>query len=240
VVAGTRRLTRADLDWVVDLAAARRERLVPFAPRFWRRAPDARAVHREFLGGLIDSTDGPAIRTDHGFLFGIPQDGRIVVDDLALPPEASWAVEGDALLRRAAEAGPLRVVCPVPEESRRAAVIALGLEVVESWWHRDLERSADRVGESSEPEAPGADARLSVEGAEGRLVTAPPVYAPGGPVLLATSVPSSTALEALERLAARRGAPVAVVSLSPADRAGAQLLSAAGYRRTTDFFEQPA
>jgi hypothetical protein len=31
-----RQLTKADLTWALDLASARRERIVPFAPRFWK------------------------------------------------------------------------------------------------------------------------------------------------------------------------------------------------------------
>ncbi|HEU4947762.1 MAG TPA: hypothetical protein VFT31_11460 [Kribbella sp.] len=227
-----RRLTRADLDWVLDLSAARRERLVPFAPRFWNPAPAARDVHRDFLGSLIDSPRVLSIRTDEGFLFGVSRDGILVVDDFALEHETAWPLDGSALLRGASEEGRVRLVCPVPESARRLAAAEIGLVTVESWWHRDL----DPLGG---PVEAGDDCRLVVEGAAGQLVPAPPVYAPGGPVLLVTEVANAVALSAIEQAAVRRGAPVSVVTLPPDDPRGAQLLEPAGYRRTTDFLEQP-
>lgn len=250
-----RRLVRADLEWVVDVAAARRARLVPYAPRFWHPAPGARAAHTEFLGGLIDSPEVLAVRTAHGFLFGLPRDGQLLVDDLALSVDEYWPTEGEALLRRAAQDGPLRVVCPVPEEARRAAATSVGLSVVETWWHRELDADGLQPGRANpdlpepEPEPePGADAdrdgestaedaQLRVAGAEGRLVPAPPIYAPGGPVLLVNSMDSRAALHELERLAAWRGARVAVVSLPPEDGTKAAAVKRAGYRRTTDFLQ---
>ena len=58
-------LTLDDLDWVTGLAAARRARLAPLAPRFWNPSPDARAVHAEFLGRLIGSPDVKSGRPPH-------------------------------------------------------------------------------------------------------------------------------------------------------------------------------
>ena len=75
---------------------------------------------------------------------------------------------------------------------------------------------------------------LTVVGASGRLVDAPPVYAPGGPVLLVLDVESEAALAAIEDAASAAGAVVSVVP-----RYSSQLedvLTRAGYKRTTDFF----
>lgn len=71
---------------------------------------------------------------------------------------------------------------------------------------------------------------------ECRLVPAPPVYDPGGPVLLVTRVLDATWLADAEHAAAARGATVSVVSQAPADHALAGLLTAAGYRRTTGYY----
>jgi hypothetical protein len=63
-----RQLGKSDLTWVVDLACARRERIAPLAPRFWKPAPNARELHSAFLRSLIDSSEVVSIRTDQVFL----------------------------------------------------------------------------------------------------------------------------------------------------------------------------
>jgi len=78
------------------------------------------------------------------------------------------------------------------------------------------------------------DPVIAVQGASGRLVEAPPVYAPGGPVLLTFDVDSGTALTAIEDAASAGGAVVSVVSRDP--RQPTNFLTSAGYKPTTDFF----
>jgi hypothetical protein len=226
----SRPLTSADLAWVVGLASARRAKIVSFAPRFWNPADDARRTHATFLGSLIAEPDVLSIRTDHGFLFGMPRSGALVVDDMAAEGDAFWPLDGEELLRSAGQVGRLRLVCPVPEAPRASAATAVGLSIAESWWHRDLTNVASSAHDWDE-------LGLQVDGAVARLVPAPPVYAPGGPVLLVTSVSDASALSAIEDEAARRGAPVSVVSQDPDDDGLAELLNAAGYRRTTDYYE---
>lgn len=230
VTSAPRQLTKSDLTWVVDLASARRERIVPFAPRFWKPAPNARELHSAFLSSLIDSPDVISIRTDQGFLFGMPRNDRVFVDDMALEDDSDWPTDGQALLRRAGETGRLRFVCPVPERARTSTASAVGLANVESWWHRDLEPAADRVPEVDDPV-------LIVDEAKGRLLPVPPVYAPGGLVLLVTQVTSPDSLMRIEHEAARRGACVSVVTHQPGDEQLAELLTTAGYKRTTDYYE---
>ncbi len=219
-----RALTLADLDWVTGLAAARRARLAPFAPRFWNPSRGARAAHERFLGGLIDSPNVMSVRTEHGFLFGQPRQGQVVVDDMTMEDDACWPDEGVALLRYAnRHSAALRFVCPVPERARADAARSLGLTVTESWWHRDLA-------------VPVTGPPVTGLGEDCRLVPAPPVYDPGGPVLLVTRVPDAASLAGAEQAAAARGATVSVVSQDPADHDLAHVLIAAGYRRTTDYY----
>ena len=222
-----RSLAPGDLDWVVDLVARRGAERESFAPRFWRRAPDARRVHARYLGSLIDDPAVSAMRTEHTFAFGLRRPGFLLIDDAGAEPAHRWAVEGAALLRRLAGASRVRLVCPVPEPQRTALAVDLGLTCAETWWHRDLaERSSDvPIGEP-----------LRTRGAIGRLVPAPPVYAPGGPVLLVTEFRERRALAEMEREAASRGAAVIVVAQAPGDGRREELLSAIGYRRTCDFF----
>lgn len=231
---GIRELTQQDLDWVLDLSHRRRARIAPFAPRFWNPAPDAREVHATFLGNKIDNPDVLTIRTDHGFLFGYPGPDRLDIDDMALDAESRWPDDGIALLQRAGSLAALNVVCPVPEPERRSAVEAVGLAVAESWWTKDLTPAAD-------PEPPADDPKITAADASGVLVPAPPVYAPGGPVLLASNLgrdsgnPTGDALAELEQAAAAAGAVVAVVPQPADDTARAALLSRHGYLRTSDF-----
>lgn len=229
-IAEPRPLTRADLAWVVELAAARRAGIASFAPRFWKPAKDASRTHAAFLGSLIAEPDSLSIRTDHGFLIGMPCRGALVIDDMAMERDVFWPLDGEELLRRAGQTGRLRFVCPVPEAPRASAATAVGLSVVESWWHRDLTHVAPSAHDPD-------DSGVQVDRAAGRLVPAPPVYAPGGPVLLLTSLTDPSALSVIEDEAARRGAPISVVSQRCEDDQLAQLLKSAGYKRTTNYYE---
>ncbi|HEY9291130.1 MAG TPA: hypothetical protein VIP98_07625 [Microlunatus sp.] len=224
--AGVRELTQDDLDWVLDLGARRRARLAPYAPRFWNPAPNAREMHTNFLGNKINDPAVISIRTDHGFLFGDPGTDRYDVDDLALDDEARWPTDGLDLLRAAGAQGSLNFGCPVPETERRRAAETLGLRCAESWWHKDLSPEAGGT--------PPEDRKINVEGASGMLLPAPPVYAPGGPVLLTGDVADATSLAAIETAAAAAGAPVAVVIQRADDAARAELLTSSGYLRTND------
>lgn len=224
-----RPLTADDLDWVVETAAARREALAPHAPRFWRPAADATARHRTFFDRLVADPGALTLRTDHGYLLAIGDDTRRVVDDMAVA-EGSWPDEGAALLRAVLDrTATTRFVAPVPEPERRTTAEALGLRHVETWWHHDLPLVQVR-GE-------GERVELSIAGARGRLVPAPPVYSPGGPVLLVADVETAVALAAIEAEAAERGATVAVVPHRPDDLVRELLLVESGYVRTTDFLE---
>lgn len=226
---GVRSVTQSDLDWVLDVGAARRGRIANHAPTFWRPAPQAREASRRFLGSQIDNPDVLSIRTDRAFLFGAERGGLRVVDDMAVEDLSGWDTEGQQLLRAAGERDDVRFVCPVPEPERTRTALDLGMINAETWWHRDL----DPGGQFTESDDPS----VRVEGATGRLVPAPPVYAPGGPVLLVFQVDGAEALGAIEHEAAGLGATVSVVTQRPADAELAALLTEAAYVRTTDFFE---
>ena len=225
-----RPLTAADLDWVVGLTRSRRERLAPHAPRFWRPAADAAQRHRAYLANLIDDPSATALRTDHGYLVAVTSDRRRVVDDMVVAEDA-WPEEGVALLEHLlADGGRVRFVVPVFERARRDAAEAVGLVPATAWWHRDL--PVVRVTRD------GGRVQLDAPGASGRLVPAPPVYDPGGSVLLVTDLDSADALTAIESEAAERGATVSVVSVRPDDLMRELLLVGAGHVLTTLFYER--
>lgn len=225
-----RTMTSDDVSWVVEMTRQRRESLVTHAPLFWRPAEDATDRHRAFLAQLIDDPDVLSVRTANGYLIAVDRGPAWLVDDATVAGEGEWEVEGVALLRHAQQrCGPLRVVVPVFESSRMAAVLSVGLAPIEQWWHRDLAAApATAVGAADGPD-------IAVDGAHGQLVPAPPVYDPGGPVLLVTDVREHSALRRIEAEAAARGATVAVVTQRPDDSALEELLVEAGYVRTTAF-----
>jgi hypothetical protein len=154
--------------------------------------------------------------------------GLLLVDDAAAERVDQWATEGAALFRRLIGESRVRFVCPIPEPDRAALAVELGLKCAETWWHRDL---VERPSEFQNDES------LQVPGARGRLIPAPPVYAPGGPVLLVTEFHDRRALAELEQDAANHGAAVSVVMQAPEDGGREELLLTIGYLRTCDFYE---
>jgi hypothetical protein len=229
-----RTLSSADVEWVVEVTRLRRESLVAHAPTFWNPAADATVKHRAFLSRLIDDREVLGIRTAHGYLLARRMEAFHLVDDMVVTPAEKWPTHGAALLTRALHScGRLRLVAAAFERERMTTAKALGLVPAECWWHRDLDSSAD------EPRTRVPDTNLAVEGAHGRLVTAPPIYDPGGPVLFASRVASVGGLRSVEAAATRRGARVSVVSQDPSSSSEARLLEACGYVLTTVFFESP-
>lgn len=231
--AGIRPLTSADLDWVVEVTRQRRADLARHALRFWHPADDATERHRAFLAHLVDAAEVLSIRSQHGYLIAVDRGEFWLVDDMAVSRPERWTTEGTALLRHTQDrCGRLRFVVPAFEPARLRAAHDVGLEAVECWWHRDL----DAVGSTSDIDG---DPVVTVDGAHGRLVPAPPVYDPGGPVLLVTEVKSVESLRRIEEAAHRRGAPVSVVTQRPWDTDLAVMLRGAGYVLTTLFCEPP-
>ncbi len=220
-----------DLDWLLAVTLDRRAALVPHAPRWWHPAPDAAARQRAFLAHLLEAPTVLSVRTDHAYLIAFERRGSWIVDDLAVTPDGTWADDGSALLDHArGHCERLRVVVPVAEPHLRDAVHALGLHPVEHWWHRDL---PTLLAASAGPDR---GTTLTVAGATGRLAPAPPVYAPGGPVLAVDEPGSPQSLTALESAGSARGATVAVAVQSEGDTGRADVLEAAGYTLTTSFY----
>ena len=169
------------------------------------------------------------LRTEHGYVLVVDRGDHRLVDDMVVSLDERWAGEGVELLRAVLTApGRVRFVAPVAEPARTAAARSLGLVVAETWWHRDL---PDPVSVT------GAASQIDVAGATGRLVPAPPVYDPGGPVLLVTRADSARALAAIEAAGSARGATVSVVSQQAGDAVTAGIARSAGYVETTWFLE---
>jgi hypothetical protein len=225
-----RRVTSHDVEWVVERLADRRRSLATFAPTYWRPAPDARRWHRGFLRYLLGEGGAVGFRTDDSVMIAQPKGHGWLMDDAAVA-EARWESEGadlwDAL--RGQLSGSLRWVCPVPERNHRSFVGSCGFELVESWWHRDIGNEVSSVDGAGD---------VVVVGAAARLVPAPPVYEPGGPVLFLTDVQEpDAALEDAVRKASVLGSAVVVVSQPSRDTSLATNLEAQGFKRHCDFLD---
>ncbi|PZS22217.1 MAG: hypothetical protein DLM61_26250 [Pseudonocardiales bacterium] len=92
-------------------------------------------------------------------------------------------------------------------------LVGSGLRLAEQWWVKPLETTGPGA-------APG---RTSGTSFSGILGPAPPVYDPGGPVLLADRVTDDVDLTVMEREAAALGAVLAVVPTKPAAEREQQL-----------------
>lgn len=226
-------MTPVDVDWIVYCLAPRRQALAAYAPVYWHPASDADLRHREFLAFLLDDGDALGVRTNDSFMLAQRRGDGWMVDDAVVAGD-DWESEG-ALLWEAlcgALTGPVRWVCPVPERSRREFAERCGFEVGESWWHREV------IGYVvPSPSDAGSDV-INLVGASARLVSAPPIYSPGGPILFLTDVrdPETVLGEALDG-APGLGSPVVVVAQPAHDLALARQLLTHDFTRHCDFLD---
>ncbi|ASR35613.1 hypothetical protein BAY61_12085 [Prauserella marina] len=222
-----RELTTADLGWAVETLRRYRDLLVPGAPLLWRPAADADEQHHAFLTRVIGEDGGRGFRTAHALLIASASPRGWIVDDAAVPA-GEWPTTGRALwsaLAATAAGDAVRFVCPVPDTERRRFADGLGLTLATSWWHKEIPGGTEHDEHTPH-----------VDGATARLVPAPPIYAPGGPVLFLTSVTEpATALASADT--AECGAALVVVDQPFADTSSSMVLTEAGFRRHCDFLE---
>jgi hypothetical protein len=121
--------------------------------------------------------------------------------------------DGVALLLAAAdrlsatgEVTAIRVVTAHADKPKVSMLQGLSLRLAEQWWVRELQPGCEQVM------APG---RLERPGFSGIFGPAPPVYDPGGPVLLADRVGDDTEIAVVEREATALGAVLAIIPASP-------------------------
>lgn len=222
-------VTTEDLDWVVAALGRRRARLVPFGPIFWRPAPDAASLHRNYLGSQLTDGGALAYRTEDSVLMAVPRGDGWLVDDAYVPDEDSntsrelWnAFDAECHGAR------VRLVCPVYEEHRAEFARAVGLTVAETWWLREL---PDSTG------CPGG-VRVPLAEVDAITVAAPSIYDPGGAVLL---LPDAPPIDEVIRAAVDRafelGCPAVVVNQRADDADLARVLEGEGLRRHCDYLE---
>lgn len=118
------------------------------------------------------------------------------------------------------------MVCPVVEPARADFAAEVGLAPQQSWWLLVLPGSGG--GE--------ADLEVRLPGAVARTVSAPPVYAPPGPVLFLSAVSETTStLPAALEAASQLGCAAIVVDQPADDLALPSALHQAGFRRHCDY-----
>ncbi len=212
----------------------RRSALVRFAPLFWKPNPDAASAHRAFLEKLLTRGAAVGYRTPTSVLIAAAQAEGWNVDD-AHVPDGRWVDDPDAteMWARFVEdhrADRVRMVCPVYEPARADFAAAYGLSVANTWWLRELPGS----------EGGTANERVALPGATAVTVSAPPVYAPPGPMLFLPEVadPWQAITPALE-VAARRGCAGVVVDHHPGEDALEAALIGAGFRAHCAYYTGP-
>jgi GNAT superfamily N-acetyltransferase len=236
-------MTSGDAAWAAGLMERRRQVYAAYSPVFWRPRPGVTGLHTRFLGRQIGSPGYLALRTGHGFLIGQRRGQEGFVDDFAVDEPASWDGDGAALLlaawRRWAADGleAVRVVTAHADEDKCAMLAALTLELAEQWWVRELS-PGEHESQGGQVATPGP---VTGTGFSGLLGPAPPVYDPGGPVLLVAELAAGADLAGadlagVEREAAGMGAVLLIVPAAPASARAAAIARRPGWSVASDWY----
>jgi GNAT superfamily N-acetyltransferase len=141
-----RRATAADLERILELAAAKRAEYAAYAPVYWRPAGDAVERHRPWLLAQIENEDNISFvaelaGTVAGFIIAQlvpappvydPGGATCFIDDFAVERAAEWSTVGRALLDRATDVAKERgavqtaVNCALADEPKHAMLSAAG------------------------------------------------------------------------------------------------------------------
>jgi hypothetical protein len=200
----------------------RRQACARYSPVFWRPARDVTGTHARFLRRQISSDANVALRTGRGFIIAGRRASEGFVDDFAVDRSGSWDDDGAPLLLAASErlavAGvdAMRVVTAHADEAKVSMLSSMSLRVAEQWWVKELRPAGQTAGYG----------RVEGPGFAGILGPAPPVYDPGGPVLLADRVADDADIAVFEREAAAMGAVLAIIPAPPASTRSADLRQA--------------
>lgn len=228
------RASTDDVPLMAAVFAVRRAEYEVYSPVFWRQAAGARAVHEPFLRMLVEQ-DGTVSfvatggdRSDvGGAIVAMPRADDWLIDDFAVLRPEHWADTGARLLapvRETVTDTPITVVCGQRDEPERTMLRGAGGRLAEQWWVRPL----DDVGEPAPAEP---------EGATGLVVTAPPVYDPGGQVCQVVAWDGTPdALRSIGQWSRGQGAVLAIVPVDAdaADRHDA--LREAGYTVASEWY----
>lgn len=256
-----------DVACLAALGAAHRRRLAGWSPTWWHVAAGADAIHPLWLGHLVGD-DGTVVRVveDDGDVVGgavsVRQPEQWFVDDVVLADDAAWPTAGTALLR-ATEERPALTCVPHAHTARVRASEAAGLDRVSTYWIRSCGVvSTEGAGGltlrpvppgAAVPPAPrhtfgaldpGADGALAFAAGAGIVVgspsvPAPPVYDPGGTVVVVDRVAGgdrAALLRTTLTAAAARGDVLVAVVAAHDDEELEASLATEGFDRTVDVY----
>lgn len=199
----------------------RRQEYARYSPVFWRPAPNVAGMHARFLTRLIQTDSNIALRTRGGFIICQHRGAEGFVDDFAVEDADLWDDDGAALLLAVAsrlsavgQVTALRVVTAHADQPKVSMLQGLSLCLAEQWWVRELHPGRSQAA------APG---RIDGQGFSGLLGPAPPVYDPGGPVLLADRADDNAEVAVIEREATVLGAVLAIIPAPPGTVRAGQL-----------------
>lgn len=203
-----------DAEWAAKLMEQRRKTYASYSPVFWRPAAGVSELHAGFLRRLTTNPANVCLRAEHGFIVGQLRRAECFVDDFAVDEEGTWGNDGRELLgelwsRVASDTIiTMRVVTAKADRDKVAMLTVAGLTLAEQWWVKPL----DPTGASET--APG---RVTGPGFSGLLGPAPPVYDPGGPVLLVDRLDDDGDLASVEDAAGAMGTVLAIVPAPTGD-----------------------
>jgi hypothetical protein len=220
-----------DVPAIAQVLEVQRAEYKRYSPVFWRPAAGAWAAHVPFLRMLVEQ-EGPlafvaASNADlEGSVIALPRSSDWLVDDFAVRSAHLWPTAGPPLLgavRDAVPDRPVTVVSAERDDPKRTMLRSLGGRLAQQWWVRPLDGVAPI---DSEP-----------AGANGAVVSAPPVYGPGGQVCLVSEWDGSAAsLSSLEAWAHGKGAVLAIVAVDTHDAGRQAVLRNAGYDVASEWY----
>ncbi len=158
---GVRVAVANDIQSMVELSAAFRERLEDYEPTFWRRHPDADQVQFQWFGLLLDDEL-------HRVVVSVGDDGRIegfiiarameappvyqpggrtcMIDDFVWSTSAVAEALVSEIQRWAADAGccQMVIVTPAADSERRTLLEQFGLHRTSEWWMSQISTETAR------------------------------------------------------------------------------------------------
>jgi GNAT superfamily N-acetyltransferase len=237
-----RAVTDVDVSWIADMMERRREQYEAYSPLFWRRAARAREIQEPYLRSCVADDRYRGSRSDHGFVLAelraagappwSPAISECFIDDFAVDADERWATEGRALLlavweaQQARGAEGLRVVTARRDEPKVALLESLGLQIGESWF----------IHTTTDPAAASTFGPVSNATLQGLVIPAPPVYDPGGPVLLVQEIVPGVSVEDVSTAGAALGAVIVIVPAPATDAEQVHDLERAGFDPVSRFY----
>lgn len=228
------RASTDDVPFMAAVLAAKRAEYEEYSPVFWRQAAAARAAHEPFLRLLVEQ-DGPValVAADGdrsevgGAIVAVPRADDWLIDDFAVLRPEQWDDTGARLLaavRETVTETPITVVCGQHDEPKGTMLRRAGGRLAERWWVRPLDHVA-------------APAPAEPEGATGLVVTAPPVYDPGGQVCQVVAWDGTPdALRSIEQWSRGQGAVLAIVPVDADATVRQDALRTAGYTVASEWY----